>query len=400
MLIIFEDECLDALSPLIEYRPTFFFKIGTLNLFEYLSFLFPKKKIVLFSERKLIAEKYELSFNHKTIFKKKALFLNGRLLPEAKTMISVKKILELKEELALFNDDELILFKSNSVDFKIKFQNILEKANACAFKSNLGYELKMLENVFQLPKINASLLPEHLKIQVKKHLKIKTNVYSDEKIKLPKNVVLDTSKGSIFIAGNSKIEPWVYLKGPLWVGEKCLIKSHSQIESSYLGEQTKIGGEVMNALIYPYSNKSHHGFLGDSVIGSWVNIGAGATTSNLKNTYGNIKGHLLNSGKKIITQENKLGVIVGDFAKIAINTSMLTGKLIGIGASVIGTISDNVPAFKFYINEQKSTSWNLSSFLEMVKRMFHRRKKKLFSKEMHLITDLYQTKINHLKKSS
>ena len=121
--------------------------------------------------------------------------------------------------------------------------------------------MKTLSNVFELPKLNALLLPQHLKIQVQKHHEIMPHVYSDLPLKLADNLALDTSAGAIFIASDAVIEPWVHLKGPLWISEKCLIKSHSQIEKSYLGKQVKLSGEVINVLVYPTPTKA--------TMGSW-----------------------------------------------------------------------------------------------------------------------------------
>ncbi len=412
LVVLFEDDSYDELSPLIEYRPAFFLKIGAFSLWEYLQIHFPQEKLVSFSERELIAEKYELAFDHEIIRGKPVLFLNGRILPEMENLLVLKKILGQKGELALFdeqNDEQnnkqkkLVLLKTQRVDFAVKLATLLGKAReiqkrALKNKSeskNAGknekqkHSLKTLSNVFELPKLNALLLPQHLKIQVQKHHEIMPHVYSDLPLKLADNLALDTSAGAIFIASDAVIEPWVHLKGPLWISEKCLIKSHSQIEKSYLGKQVKLSGEVINVLVYPYSNKSHHGFLGDSVIGSWVNLGAGATTSNLKNTYGDVKGYLLNSGEKIITGENRIGTIMGDFAKIAINSTILTGKLVGFGASVMGLIKGNVAPFRFYIDLEKHSVWTLPSFLRMTEKMFERRNIKLSTQEIALITNIF-----------
>ena len=121
-----------------------------------------------------------------------------------------------------------------------------------------------------------------------------------------------------------------------------------------LGHHTKVGGEVEASIIEPYSNKQHHGFLGHSYVGSWVNLGAGTCNSDLKNTYGTVnmeygsidgKGSRDGGVQKASTGMQFVGCFIGDYAKTAINTSIFTGKTIGACSMVYGFVTTNVPAF-------------------------------------------------------
>ena len=102
------------------------------------------------------------------------------------------------------------------------------------------------------------------------------------------HVIINDNNGPVIIGKNVIIEPFTILNGPLFVGEDCLIKSHSKVANSIINHHCKISGEVHSSIFQPYSNKAHHGFLGHSFVGSWVNLGAGTTTSNLKNNYSNV----------------------------------------------------------------------------------------------------------------
>ena len=113
-----------------------------------------------------------------------------------------------------------------------------------------------------------------------------------------------------------------------------------------LGHTTKIGGEVEASIIEPYSNKQHHGFLGHSYLGSWINLGAGTSNSDLKNTYGQV--NMEYGGRKVSTGMQFVGAIVGDYAKTAINTSIFTGKVVGACSMVYGFVTTNVPSFVNY----------------------------------------------------
>ena len=148
---------------------------------------------------------------------------------------------------------------------------------------------------------------EHLKKIISSHLIINDKVYNlDESLKFPwqwianidlffkdiesscsniENVVIDESNGPVFISSSAIIEPFVIINGPVFIGDNCLIKSHSNISKSIINHDCKVKGEVHTTIFQPFANKAHEGFLGHSFIASWVNLGAGTTTSNLKNNY-------------------------------------------------------------------------------------------------------------------
>lgn len=112
------------------------------------------------------------------------------------------------------------------------------------------------------------------------------------------------------------------------------------------GHTTKIGGEVECSIIEAYSNKQHHGFLGHSYLGSWVNLGAGTCNSDLKNTYGTVNVEV--RGQRVATGQQFVGAVLGDYAKTAINTAIFTGKFVGVCSLVYGFVTTNAPSFVNY----------------------------------------------------
>ena len=145
---------------------------------------------------------------------------------------------------------------------------------------------------------------------------------------------LNTKDGPIYIGNNVQIMDGVSLRGPLSIGNNSIIKMGATIYGgTSIGEHCVIGGEIKNSIINSYSNKSHHGYIGDSYIGSWCNLGAGTTCSNVKNTLGNISvwSMKLNALK---TASNKVGVFMGDYVRTAINTSINSGTVVGPFASI------------------------------------------------------------------
>ncbi len=146
-------------------------------------------------------------------------------------------------------------------------------------------------------------------------------------------IVLDASKGPIIIESDVQIMAHSFVQGPCHIGKGSIIKAGAQIYSgTVLGPVCKIGGEVEQSIFHGYANKQHQGFVGHSYVGEWVNLGALTTTSDLKNTYGEID--VLLRGKKVQTGLRFLGALIGDHTKTAIGTCLSTGTVIGIHSSI------------------------------------------------------------------
>lgn len=153
------------------------------------------------------------------------------------------------------------------------------------------------------------------------------NIFIHSTAQISKFVHLDASNGPIVIDADCKIGPFSSIVGPVYMGKRSSLKPSTSLGSSVVARICNLGGEVKGCIFHPYSNKGHDGFLGDSILGSWVNLGAGTITSNLKNNYQNIKvswdGDHYESGRQF------LGSIIGDHTKTAIGVRLNTGTLIG-----------------------------------------------------------------------
>ena len=139
----------------------------------------------------------------------------------------------------------------------------------------------------------------------------------------------------------------------------------------------------------PYTNKQHHGFLGHSYLGSWINLGAGTCNSDLKNTYGivNMEYH----GQKVSTGSQFVGCVVGDYAKTAINTSIFTGKTIGVASMIYGFATTNVPSFVNYARTFSEYGCLPPEVIVTTqKRMFERRNVEQRPCDIQLIHDIYR----------
>ena len=160
-------------------------------------------------------------------------------------------------------------------------------------------------------------------------------VYCGEDCSIAPHVVLDASNGPIIIGNKIRIMPQSTIIGPCYIGDNSIIKIGAKIYgNTSIGEHCKVGGEIDTSIIHAYSSKQHDGFVGNSYIGEWVNLGADCNTSNLKNTYGNVSVQL--NGEQINTGEMFLGLLCGDHTKAGINTMFTTGTVAGIFSNIVG----------------------------------------------------------------
>lgn len=149
--------------------------------------------------------------------------------------------------------------------------------------------------------------------------------------------ILNASAGPIYIGKNSLLMEGSMIRGPFAVLDDAVVKMGSKIYgATTIGKKCTVGGEIKNVLFLDYSNKAHDGYLGDAVIGEWCNVGAGASCSNIKNTAGEIK--IWNQPlHQWISAGNKCGVMLGDYTKVAINSSLTTGMVSGICSNILTT---------------------------------------------------------------
>ena len=156
-----------------------------------------------------------------------------------------------------------------------------------------------------------------------------------------------------------------------------------------VGPMSKVGGEIEASVIEAFSNKQHTGYLGHSYLGRWVNLGAGTSNSNLKNTYGTVRMDV--AGRRIDTGMQFMGCVIGDFTKSAINTGIFTGKLIGSCSMLYGFVTTNVPSFVNYARSfGEVTELSPLIMAQTQKRAFLRRGIEQQDWHVRLLHDMYE----------
>lgn len=172
------------------------------------------------------------------------------------------------------------------------------------------------------------------------------NIFVEEGAIL-ENCILNASEGPIYIAKNCKIMDGAILRGPIFIDEGSIVKMGATIYGgTSIGKNCVVGGEIKNSIINNFSNKAHHGYLGDSIIGKWCNLGAGTSTSNVKNNGSDVMLQLANAE---LNAGNKFGLLMGDYSRSAINTSFNTGTVVGICCNIFteGLTPKYIPNFSW-----------------------------------------------------
>jgi UDP-N-acetylglucosamine diphosphorylase/glucosamine-1-phosphate N-acetyltransferase len=187
--------------------------------------------------------------------------------------------------------------------------------------------------------------------------------------------VLNTKTGPIYIGKDAQVMEGSLLRGPIAICEHAVTKLGTKIYgATTIGPYSKVGGEINNSVLFAYSNKGHDGFLGNSVLGEWCNLGADTNNSNLKNNYSDIKIWDYSTKDYVNSKLQFCGLFMGDHSKSGINTMFNTGTVVGVSANVFGAgFPDKfIPSFSWGGVEGLST-YRFEEATETAKRMMERR---------------------------
>jgi UDP-N-acetylglucosamine diphosphorylase/glucosamine-1-phosphate N-acetyltransferase len=202
------------------------------------------------------------------------------------------------------------------------------------------------------------------------------------------HVVFDTTGGPIFIDVGTHVHAFTRISGPCYIGSKSTILGGDVLACS-IGPVSKIRGEISGCVVLGYTNKGHEGFVGSSYLGEWVNLGAGTTTSNLKNTYGPVA--LWTPTGVRPTGMQFLGTLFGDHVKTGIGTMLTTGTVLGAGANVFGTSMPPKAVAPFSWGDGEPYDlYKIDKFLESAEKVMARRKITLTEKMKEQLTAAFE----------
>ena len=381
-LILFDKNHSNYL-PLSFTRPISFFRIGILTIIEKWQFYYNSVSVK--------TEDY-LSYKFKTNLEDDNLWVDSSILP-CKELITEVNNLRLGE--SLVHHGEVIAFRNKTFDY-VKL-NIIESHSLFSSVESLTDIFNLNENEIindfeRIKKYKNSKYLNRFIDLYSSNVKIGDGEIFIEDGAILNNCTLNTSNGPIYIGKDAEIMEGSLIRGPFAMLNNTVVKMGARIyPGTTLGPFCKVGGEVNNSVFFGYSSKAHDGFLGNSVIGEWCNLGADTNNSNLKNNYINVKLWNYQSEKFRDTNLQFCGLIMGDHSKCGINTMFNTGTVVGIGANIFGCgfPRNFIPSFSWG-GSSGFSEYKFLKFIDSVERVFKRRNLKINQVEIDILNHIFE----------
>ncbi len=333
-IILFDPDQRDQLLPLTYTRPVCEIRVGIDTIRE-------KWERALTGRASYITQDY-LSEKYPIHIGADNFIINGAVLPNEMLCDLIGK---LNNNEALLKAGDLIAARVDSQQFyHLMTDNDINELIGFDLEDKAFHEIQHVWDIFQL---NNTVLCEDFKKltegRTSQPLSDTNKIVGDaaqiflEEGAVIECAILNTKSGPIYIGKDAEIMEGCVVRGPLALCEYSTLKMGAKVYgATTIGPHSKMGGEINNTVIFGYSNKAHDGFLGNSVIGEWCNLGADTNTSNLKNTYEEVKLWDYTTKSFGKTGLQFLGLIMGDHSKCGINTMFNTGTVVGVCANIFG----------------------------------------------------------------
>jgi UDP-N-acetylglucosamine diphosphorylase/glucosamine-1-phosphate N-acetyltransferase len=305
----------------------------------------------------------------------------------------------LKDGEALFQNERLLAFKTSKP--QINFEN-LELIVSGFRKIEYNEALIIIERAADIFSKNAEAIEADFKLitgnktsaalsDTNKLIGPKEKLFIEEGAVVEASV-LNTSNGYIYIGKDAEIMENCAVRGPFALCESATLKLSTKIYgATTIGPHCKVGGEVNNAVFFGFSNKAHDGFIGNSVIGEWCNLGADTNNSNLKNNYSNVDVWSYATSKNEDSGLQFHGLIMADHSKCGINTMFNTGTVVGVSVNIFGGDFPPkfIPSFSWGGAEWLRT-FSFEKALEVAERVMSRRGLALSQTQINVLKEIYQ----------
>lgn len=382
---LFDDKWRNNLLPLTFTRPVSELRLGILTIREK----WEKRlnlEISSWKTEDYLSIKYPLTEGNNSIF------INGHCCPTYELAQQVKL---LNEAHGIRCGEILIAFKFSDkinsfaeVEEKIKWTEVVE-APFC------------LKNPWEIFTQNARELVSDFNLLTARRksceIPSSVNAICPENIFIEEGAILNyaiinAEKGPVYIGSHTEIMEGSLIRGPLALCDHSVINMGAKIYgATTIGPYSKVGGEINNVVIQGFSNKGHDGFLGNSVIGEWCNLGADTNTSNLKNDYTEVKLWNYTSGRFQKTGQQFCGLIMGDHSKCGINTMFNSGTVVGVACNIHGTgyPRNFVPSFSNG-GPQGFALHPLKMVLTTAQKVMDRRKVELLKADQFILESIFE----------
>lgn len=380
--ILFDDSSRNNLLPLTLVRPIADIRIGILTIREkWEKYLGEKTSTITES---YLAKKFPIKEGKQNIL------INGSVCPTPE-MVKAVKSLKLNETL---NTEEYII--AMNVGEEISGEPNFDPENSHDFIEE-HIKLKYTYDVFSN---NDKALRDDFKLITKGRKSAKlsdsNNVIGGDDIFVEEGATvefatLNAKTGPIYIGKDSEIMENSVIRGPFALGEHAVVKMAAKIYgATTVGPYSKVGGELNNSVIFAHSNKAHDGFLGNSVIAEWCNLGSDTNTSNLKNTYEPVRLWNYPQSSFVSTGLTFCGLIMGDYSKCGINTMFNTGTVVGVNCNIFGSgfQRNYIPSFRWGGTGRQS-NYQIEKAFEVAKIVYGRRGKEFDKIEQDLLKAVF-----------
>jgi UDP-N-acetylglucosamine diphosphorylase/glucosamine-1-phosphate N-acetyltransferase len=387
-VVFFDTEARDALLPFTYTRPIAECKVGYLSLAEKWEFYlgnFTKNYITSpsLAHHFVPAEAVE-----------ECLYISGDLIPSNEL---AQAILGLEFAQGLVFQDKIIALRYSLM------QDIPAEKSAIQgvdWQDNLTFEVRFLSQLVDFQNFlpteilrDIEILKDSLRI-CQDHPRIHRTgdapIYRAENAKIG-HCYINTENGPVVIAEHAEIMDGAMIRGPVIIGKSSLVKMGAKIyENTAIGDQCKVAGEIQSSLLFGNCNKGHEGYLGNSVLGEWCNLGADTNNSNLKNNYEEVKLWSYAKNSFVRTGRQFCGLFMGDHSKCAINTMFNTGTVVGVSANIFGSgfPRNFIPSFTWGGSQSLGT-YQLPKAIETAQRVFARRGKDFTEQDSQLMEDIF-----------
>jgi UDP-N-acetylglucosamine diphosphorylase/glucosamine-1-phosphate N-acetyltransferase len=334
-LILFDPDTRDQLLPLSYTRPVCEMRVGILTIRQKWERWMNGR--VSFITQDYLSDKYPIAISVDNYV------INGAVLPNAELCGLIET---LKNNEALLKNGELIAARLDEKQFQnLMEDNAIEELEGFEMDENLNFLI--INHLWDIFKLNDLALRSDFDLVTKgrtsQPLSITNQFIGDESLLFIEEgavvecSILNTKNGPIYIGNDAEVMEGCIIRGGLALCDHAILKMGARIYgATTIGPYSKVGGEVNNSVLWGNSNKSHDGYLGNSVLGEWCNLGADTNNSNLKNNYDEVKLWDYTKESFVKTGLQFLGLIMGDHSKCAINTMFNTGTVVGVSANIFG----------------------------------------------------------------
>lgn len=317
------------------------------------------------------------------------LWVNGAVCPDARLIAAVKN---LRPEEAIHKNSKVIAVRTADDDLpEVISGKVTEITDEVVF---IDQPWRIFQHNGQQIRADFTLITANRKSAPTTDPHTRTynhaNIFLEEGVVLHA-AILNAENGPIYLGKNSQVQEGAIVRGPFSLGEESVINMGGKMRAdTTIGPFCKIGGEVSNSVLFANSNKAHEGFLGNSVLGEWCNLGADTNTSNLKNNYDNVKLWSYAKNEFVSIGQPNCGLIMGDHSKAGINTMFNTGTVVGVNSNIFGAgyPRNFIPSFQWG-GSGGMVTYEFEKAMETAIRVMGRRKIALNEVEREILQNVF-----------